>query len=245
MANYILKNCKLYANQYDLSGHMNALALNWDADLQEDTCFGDNTKSRLVGIKDVSMQHEGYFEAGTDLPDMALFTDFNNGTEQIITIAPQTGAEGEIGYSFNTRYSNYNWGGSHGEITKISISANGGVTGNEPLIRGRFALNQASLSGSGYGTGVQAGALSSSESMYMIIHVTALSGTVNATMHLESDDNPSFTSATWRLASDTITARGAYRYSISGPITDDYWRINYAISGTSPLIDVVVLVGKV
>lgn len=69
--------------------------------------------------------------------------------------------------------------------------------------------------------------------MFMGGVVTGLTGTANITFILESDDNGSFTSATTRATSSTFSsADDLWVAPVPGPITDDYWRVRYTITGT-------------
>ena len=67
--------------------------------------------------------------------------------------------------------------------------------------------------------------------------------TPTVTFKLQSDDNASFTSPTDRITFTDITAIGSDFQSVAGAITDDYWRLNYTISGTNPSFGIHATIG--
>ena len=73
MAIQVLRDAKLYTAEFDLSGDMNAIALNYAAELQEDTAFGDTTRSRAGGLKTISFTADGFWSGGDGLVDEVLF----------------------------------------------------------------------------------------------------------------------------------------------------------------------------
>lgn len=233
MAETVLTNCKLFFDEYDLSGDVNAIAINYSADMQENTTFSDDTHVSLGGLKSVTMGHEGYFSAGTDEIDPTLFNNMAV-ADAVMTVGPTTGADGEIAYTMQSVLSEYSPGGSIGDVFPFSVSAEASSSG---LVRGTVMLN-ATVSSTGDGVARQLGAVSDGQSVYGAIHVTSGSGTL--LVIAESDDNSGMTSSTARLTFTSITGKTSEWLSLPGPITDDYWRITYVVSGT---FDFVVVLG--
>jgi len=60
---------------------------------------------------------------------------------------------------------------------------------------------------------------------------------------LQSDDNSDFTSATDRATFTALTAIGSEIKSVAGAVTDQYWRLNYTISGTNPSFSIHATIG--
>ena len=100
-------------------------------------------------------------------------------------------------------------------------------------------------SASGNTTGRQLGAVSATQSVYASIHVWSVAGTSTPTLtaKIQSDDNSSFTSATDRITMSSATAITSEYKSQAGAITDDYWRVNWTVSGTSPIFKAIVSIG--
>ena len=112
------------------------------------------------------------------------------------------------------------------------------------MVQGKIEIDGA-LTTTGNSTGVQLGAVGSTEKIYVAIHCYAVSGTSTPTVtfKLQSDDNASFTSPTDVITFSDITAIGADYQSAAGAITDDYFRLNYTISGTSPSFSIHATIG--
>ena len=97
----VLTDAKLYMDGRDFTGVMNALALNYSADLKEARVFGDAGIRRLSGLTDVAMSHAGFFDAET--VDIDLHA--NIGVDNVpITAAPNNAAEGKISYIFHAAH---------------------------------------------------------------------------------------------------------------------------------------------
>ena len=131
--------------------------------------------------------------------------------------------------------------GTVGEIAPFSISKS---QSSDIVVQGKVEID-GDLTASGNSTGVQLGAVGATEKCYVAIHCYAVSGTSTPTVtfKLQSDDNASFTSPTDRITFTDITAIGSDFQSVAGAITDDYWRLNYTISGTSPSFSIHATIG--
>ena len=132
--------------------------------------------------------------------------------------------------------------GAPGDLAMAQVNgASSGV-----LARGRLLHpSNVSRTSSGTGTGRQLGAVVAGKSLYAALHVISASGTTpTLDVKVQSDDNPSFTSATDRITFTQRTTTGTYDWgSVAGAITDDYWRITYTLGGTNPSFAFAVTAG--
>jgi hypothetical protein len=244
MASTAMTDCKLYVASFDLSGDMNALALEHAAEMLDATTFGNGTRINKAGLKSIVAQHEGLWNAdGTDQADDVLFSRI--GTQNIpVTICPTTGADGEPAYSFESIHSTYNPGGTVGEMFAFSVSAEG--SDGKPLVRGMVMHPATARTATGNGTARQLGAVGATQSVYGALHVIAASGTTpTLDVTVRSDDGSGFGSPTTRLTFAQKVAIGSDWQSAAGAITDDWWRVTYTIGGTDPSFTFVVAVGIV
>jgi hypothetical protein len=232
----VLKNQKLWFGGYDLTGEMNALGLDYAADLQDATAFGDATRVRLGGLKTVTAHHEGYFDA--DPYDQALFS--NLGVKDVpMTFGAEGATEGNVGYSFLSSLAEYAPGGSIGEMFAFSVSAE--ASGS--LIRGTL-MHLGAKTATGNGTARQLGAVGASQKLYAALHVTAASGTSpTLDVTVESDDASGFPSPVTRITFAQKTAIGFEWKELAGAVADDWWRIAWAIGGTGPSFNFTVFLG--
>lgn len=237
-----LVNCKLYVDGYDLSGDHNALAMLPEIEPLDATAFGMGTRKHIAGLKTLTFNHQGIWNAGTGAVEDVLHGDLGV-VNKPMTIAPKTGAEGEVAYFLRSHISAYRPGASIGELFAFSVE--GEVSDSVGVIRGTV-LGTGAKTATGDGTAYQLGAVASGESLYAVMHVTAVSGT-NPTLDviLESDDAEGFPSGTTRITFTQATAIGSeWATPVAGPITDDWWRLSYTIGGTdTPTFTVAIIVG--
>jgi hypothetical protein len=235
----ILTNCKAYLEGYDVSGDMNQLALAYGAEIKDASTFGKTTRVKKGALKEVSASMAGFWESDTDKIDPVLF-DRIGLNDKLITLCPETGAQGEIAYSFRSVLGEYAPGAQHGELLVFKLSAQG----SDLLLRGKVMENAAKTS-TANGTAGQLGAVTADQKVYAVMHVLAVSGT-NPTLDMvvQSDNAEAFLSPTARLTFTQATARGAEWKEAAGAIADDWWRCSWTIGGTdTPSFTVAVIVG--
>jgi hypothetical protein len=239
MAELVWTNAKLWLDGYDLSGSMNAIALEHSAELVDNTAFGDATRSRLGGLKNITMQADGYWNGGADQVDDVLFSRVGQ-TQIPVTLGPIAGADGEVGYGFLAAQGAYAPGGALGEMLAFTVNAEA----DGDLVRGTI-MHNAARTASGNGVARQLGAAAAGQNLYAALHVIAASGTTpTLDVVVESDDGVGMASSSTRITFAQATAIGAqWATPVAGAITDDWWRITYNIGGTGPSFTFVVLIG--
>ena len=239
MAKFVFNDGKVFSGGYDLSDHVTSVNLEiMSEELDATTINSGGFRERLGGLKDSTLQLDGFYEAGANKPDALLGASVGN--ELIVTTVPDAGV-GNTAYFMKSRLFSYQMFGTVGEIAPFSITKS---QSDDEVVQGKIEIDGA-LTATGNSTGVQLGAVGSTEKIYVAIHCTAVSGTSTPTVtfKLQSDDNASFTSPTDRITFSNITAIGADYQSAAGAITDDYFRLNYTISGTSPSFSIHATIG--
>lgn len=234
MSEVILKDQKLWFGGYDLTGIMNALGLDYGAEMQDNTVFGDDTKSNKGGLKTVAMQCEGLFD--TTAYDKVLFD--NIGVADVPVSFGSSGDEGDPAYTFKAIAGEYSPGGTVGEL--LAFSVGGSSTGS--LVRGTLMVNGTKTT-TGNGTARQLGAVLATQKVYAALHVISATAADTLDVIVESDDNADMTSATTRLTFDQQTVIGSDWQELAGAITDDYWRVSWTITDVDPSFQFVVIVG--
>jgi len=239
MAKFVFNDGKVFAGGFDLSSNITSVNLDISADeLDATTINSGGFRTRLGGIKDSTLNMDGFFEAGANKPDALLGASVGN--ELIVTTVPDAGV-GNIAYFMKSRLFSYNILGSIGEITPFTVSKS---QSDDVVVRGTIQLDD-DLTSTGNSTGVQLGAVGAAEKCFAAIHCYSVSGTSTPTItfKLQSDDNSSFTSPTDRITFTGITAVGADFQSVAGAITDQHWRLNFTISGTNPSFGIHATIG--
>lgn len=235
MATLIMNNSKLWLAEYDLSGDLNSIAVDYSAEMHDDTVFGDTTRTRKGGLKAAQFSLSGYWDGTTD---GEMFNEMGV-TDQPITGAPETGADGEVAYSMNATFAEYSFSGSIGDLLPFNVTAES----SDALVQGTI-MHNATRTSSGNGTARQLGAVTANQDLYCAMHVITASGTTpTLDVIIQSDDNGSMTSPTTVATFTQATGVTSEWIVSAGAITDDYFRVNYTIGGTTPSFEFIVFLG--
>lgn len=238
----IVQNRKLWAGAYDLSGYLSGLAFEASADIQDDTVFGDSSRSGVAGLVTYAVEQEGVWEAGTGTPDPVLYTNLSL-ADVLATVAPVNGSEGSNAYFMQTTAGKYSLGGEVGPLLRFSASME--ASGGYPAVRGTILTNGTKSSTGTSAAKTQLGAVSATQKVYVGMHVLAVTGT-NPTLDvvIRSDANSSAGGETTRVTLAQQTAIGSvWATPVAGAITDTYWDVSWTIGGTSsPTFQIVVVV---
>jgi hypothetical protein len=241
MASRILKNVKIYLDGFDLSGHLNACAFPYAAEMQDGTTFVHDTRINRPGLRTVRAEHQGFFHAnGTDGPDDVIFSRVG-GASLPMTICPTDGSVGEIAYTFRTVASEYSPGGTTGELMAFGVSADGAE--GEPPVRGTILQAAGSVTASGNGAAIQIGATASGQKAYCALHVLSASAGDTLDVVVQSDVDAAFASPVTVATFAQQAAVGSDWQTAAGPSTDTHFRISYTLGGLSPDFSFIVVVG--
>lgn len=239
MAKYVFTDGKLFLGGYDFSSNTNAVTLDVTVDEQDVTTINSGGfKEKLGSLKDSSMSIDGFFEAGAETPDALLGTSV--GSEIICTVVPDAGV-GNIAYFLKSKLFSYTILGAIGEVAPFTVSKSNST---DKVVRGTIEIDS-DITATGSSTGIQLGAVAATENIYAAVHCTGVSGTSTPTITfvLESDDNADFTSASTIGTFTSITAITSEILKVSGAITDDYFRLSYTVSGTTPSFSIHATLG--
>jgi hypothetical protein len=241
---WILRDCKLYLDQWDLSGISNQLSLSQEFDEVECLAFGDTCRHGIPGLAKVSFEHQGYWavnSTGTDAPDDAVAANLAVASVPMM-VCPTTGVAGTPCYFAPKLTSKYTWGGTVGDINAYTITGSGQ---GHALVRGTVMGTGAKTS-TAAGTAYQLGQVSAAQKLYAQLHVFAVAGTdPTLDVIVESDNAEGFASGATRITFAQATAVGSeWATPVAGAITDDWWRISWTIGGTdNPSFTIAVGVG--
>ena len=224
----------MYYNGYNLSGWHDKLRLSISCAEKPCTATGMTALARLSGIRDMTMEHSGFYESdsvNTSIDDI-LFPGVG-AIDKVLTVCPVAGAAGEIAYFTRGTALKYQIGGKIGDMFPFSGAA---YAQGEPCVRGTILQNGA-ITTSSSTTARQLGAVGATQYLFAAIHCIATTGSGDRTItvKVQSDDNSGFSSPTDRITFTAFTtAIGAqFATAVAGPITDTYWRLNFAVSATS------------
>jgi len=237
MAKIVLTNVYAAMHGYDISGDLNAIAVDYGADPIEDTVFGQNTHTFRGGLKLIDTSLSGLVDEAVAAPQ--FFSEMG-ASDRPFLLAPDGGEDGDLAFAFNAMSQQFQPGGQVGEM--YAFSHVGRAQGD--FVRGTVMLQSTGLTSSGNGTARQLGSVASGEQLFAGLHVFAAgTGTIDVT--IESDATNSFSGAeTTRITfaqASGITSEWAT--PVNGAITDEWWRVVYTIAGGAPSFDGAVFIG--
>lgn len=238
MSKQILRDQSIYLGGYDLTGRSNALTLDYSAEMQDATTFGQSSHIRLGGLTMAAAQVAGFMDI--DTTDAFQFS--NIGVQDTpFSFGAKGDTVGDDAFTLLAAEGDIKIGAAVGDICAFDA----GMQSTGKLIKGKILLNSksAAITSTGAGTAQQLGAVASGKRIYIAAHVLN-AGTGSATIKLQSDSTNAFSGAqTDRITLTAATSIGAQMSSVAGAITDTYWRVAYTISGASPSFKLVVIVG--
>ena len=240
MGTFVIEDCEIYLNEHDVTADVTSVTPSIMRDEVDATTMASN------GYKE--------FKAGLASSQAALATYYDGDLIES-AIRPLEGVSGSVlTATFDDQFGSAALFGSGmvlsvdrgfqiGDMAKLDSQVR--LSGREGLIYGHLLVPKATKTATGNGTGSQLGAVTAAQKVWAAAHVFSVAGTATPTLTLkvQSDDNSGFTSATDRITFTDFTAAGVEYKSLAGAVTDDYWRVSWTISGTSPQFSVAVVVG--
>ncbi|MFQ5502960.1 MAG: hypothetical protein ACE5EQ_11785 [Phycisphaerae bacterium] len=231
-------------DEFDLSGDHNQTAWSLTTDTVEFTAYGAGSpKPRIYkpGLSDLTFSMAGYWDAasGGDEPDNVYFG--NIAAQGVLTFSAEGGDDGETAYSMRSVEASYNpREGSVGEAHSFNVD---GKAKGQWL--GGTIMHNATRTASGNGTARQLGSVAAGEYVYAALHVVTVSGTApTLDVKVQSDSASGFASPTDQITFTQATAgTSEWGTRVAGAITDDWWRVNYTIAGSSPSFLFIVTIG--
>jgi len=240
MGTFIVKNAQVHVDKADLSAILSSCAINFSGEIQDVTVFGATSRSRLGSgvIRDFGFVHQGFVDHAL-AHDLAIY-DRIGAASAPFSVAPEARAEGDPAFFGTMLQANFRFGGTVGEVAAFEVNAQ--CAGD--LVSGKIAGTGAKTSTS-QGGGLNLGAVTASQKVFAVLHVTAVAGT-NPTLDLtiESDADNNFASPATQLTFTQATTTTSEIKSAAGAITDTWWRAKWTIGGTgSPSFTIFTAIG--
>jgi hypothetical protein len=234
MSKQILLDVRLFAVGADLSGASNKVELSAEVEEKDATNYrSGGWKEVLAGLASSTITAEGQWEAGDPgKVDDASWAQL--GGTGPWTVSPNDATVGALAYFTNGLRSSYKLGGQVGDIAPWAAKAGG----SWPMVRGQIAHPPGTArTASGTGTSLQLGAIPAGKRLHAAVHVLSVAGTATPTItaRVESDNATGFPSPVTQLTFAGATAQGGQILRTDGSaIADDWYRIAWTITGTTP-----------
>lgn len=230
----VLTDVRLYYAGADLTGRGNKIEVQGSVeDLKVTNWASGGFEERVGGLFEGTLAAEGFWQANdVDMPDDSFWGNLGVATVPV-TAVPTSGAVGSLAYLTRALETQYKPGGDVGKVLGWSADAKT----NWPYARGQILHPQGTArTTTGNGTGVQLGAVSATQRLYACLHVLSISGTSTPTItvKIQSSVDNTFASPTDRVTFTAATALGGQTGSVTGAVTDTWWRAVWTISGSTP-----------
>ena len=234
MAKQVFTGARVWAGKQDFSGSANAATVSVAADELEATVLLDDTHEFVGGLRTGAISVAGYWD------DTAVDPDAFSTMGAALPVTVALGASvGSNAYCMGALEAEYSFGDQVGALNPFELRAAAQASG---VARGLLAANSA-ITSTGNGTAVQVGAVPAGTKLVITLHATAIAGTPNLTVAVQSDNAGGFASPTTIGTFTAIAAAGSQVLVIDGPITDDYFRLAYTMSGSTPSVTLAAAIG--
>lgn len=234
MGKLILLDARLFVGGADLSGSSNQIEVEASVEDKETTNYrSGGAKERLGGLFEAELSGAGQWEAGDpSMVDDNQWATLMSRALSPWTMCPTDAVVGAVAYLTAALESEYNFLGEVGDVAPWEGSAKS----SWPMPRGQVAHPPGTArTATGTGTALQLGAVPAGKHLYAALHVLSVSGTTpSITARVESDNAVGFPSPATVATFTAATARGGQILRAAGPITDDWFRLGWTISGTTP-----------
>lgn len=221
----------IWIDDIEASVYGKSFSLNVDvAELDTTPLSTTGWVSRIGGLKTTTFDMDVMQDVAVDSVDDTLYPLLGtSNTVKSVAVGSTTGSAAYLSRGVILNYAPIQ-DGAVGSLAMGRLSAK--TSGH--LVRGVLGLPSAARSSSSTGTAYQVGALSSSQTLFAALHVTAITGSPTLDVKIQSD-TVGFGSATDRITFSQATGKGAQWGSVAGAVTDDYWRAQWTFGGTGSI----------
>ena len=224
MAVQSFKNAGLWIDGFEVAGQIRATRLEYGAEALDATTISANTRQRAGGLKNVTLTHEGFWEATASSSgiDAVLFDGMGDSSTPV-TVAPQNTSEGAVAYLFKSITTEYTPRGAVGELLNYGVNA----SADSDLVRGVLLRNSTGIGSAGLtGTAFQLSGSSSGRTLVANLHVIASDtnggGSTEALlMRIQSAAASSFASPSTEITFAATTGSTSEFVSVAG--TSNTW----------------------
>lgn len=128
MATLVLKSATMIVNGVDLTDHIQEVKINLTKDVLDETCMGDNSKNKLLGLADSKIDVTFLQDYAAAKTDATLWAIWNGGTAVTISGKPTSAAASSTNpwYSVSCLLPEYSpINGKIGDVAVVQVSFEG------------------------------------------------------------------------------------------------------------------------
>jgi len=246
-----LADPRLFLGGVDVSGDSGQAALEYAADLLPFAPFGALGRRRAPGLVMTTLGFSGWFDPQS--PTDAHLVNAIGMTDQPVILAPNAwAADGTLAWTFRAALATTNPSGLSGSVGELATFTVAAESSQGRLVEGVIAHPAYQSDGtaidrtaSGGGSSFELGALVAGQTLHAALSVLDLQGTApTLDVTVVTDVDAGMASPTIRATFAQATAGATAQWvEAAGPITEPWWRVNYAIGGTAAQARFVVAFG--
>ncbi len=233
MAKVSNTSTRIYLDEFDLSGFLNAANQDVSVELTKVDCFSDTGPRRVEGNYDHKHSHSGLFDPEDDSFDEQIFAILDANEDHYLCHLFGANAIGNVAYESVVRLSEQPRSAALGGAVLLNL----GAEGSNGMSRGLVICN-ATISADGNQAGQNIGASSAGQVFQVVIRV--ISGTFTSfdvnVQESQNDGAPDAYATVAALSQTGINAAGVWRKTTASA-TEAYKRVNIANwIGTSAVV---------
>lgn len=239
MAKLANVNTRILIDGFSLSAALNSSEMRLSQEIPLVTCFEDTGPRRVVGNYDVEHSELGFFDGVDDAVDEILHGLIDD-DDHYLTKLFGANAENNIAYFQIVRLSRKPLAAQLGG----AVLLNADFMGADGLSRG-LVLRNATITGTGNGTGRNQGATVAGQRYVVFLHCTAYSGGGSVTVQVQESQNDGSPDAYALISgmSQAITAVGGFKLETSA--ASEAWKRIAITAFTASSITLVAVGGVV
>ena len=256
MSQIVLTDAKIWVGGYNISGYSNEATITQTPAMLEATVFGNSTKVNKAGLYDFKADVGGFMDfvypmgaAGStdqlNSMNSALFSKVG-GAVDVLSMAPLGNAEEDLVYFLQNVMSKFDpMGGAVGALMPYKAEFTAAGT---RLVRGSLKGRGAKTATGNSAAPTQfVGGVPSGSKLFAALHVFGSSGTTpTLDVVVRSAALVDMASPTTRITFPQFTTSvGASWQSVAGAITDEFFDVEWTITGTTPSFNLAVVIGLI
>lgn len=224
------KDGTLLVDEFDFSGVVVAVDIRIGQNNAEATAFADLAMVKVEGQPGWTLDADGLWSSSSPAYDSEIFTDLT-AVNRLLMYMPLGRTDGGRCFMARSQITNAPISSDTGSQVALDVS----WLGNDDMPFGYVLDTETAEESSGNGTAYQVGAISSSQLGVGFLHVLSRSGSSpTLDVVIASDNAEGFSSATARISFTRATAATSQRVTVAGAVTDDWWRVQTTVGGSSP-----------
>jgi hypothetical protein len=244
MSSLVLINPVAYLDSYALQGDMRALGLKFATAAKDfTTAASGGSELAKPGLKKIDVSLKGFSSYGTSPAQIIAALQSRVRTSDIPYMVSPAGAPvADPAFFLKTMIGSYDpLKGNIGDEVSTDVSL---MLSSSDIALGQILLPEAARVASANSAVTQLGAVSATQKLYGVVHVIAKSGSSpTLDIAVKSATVVGFGSPTTRVTVPQFTNTGSYWIELTGPVTDQYWRVDCTIGGGSPSFTFIVALG--